>query len=313
LKPLIVLYYHRILPFEGYDIDVNTFRWQLSFLKKQFDIVGPEVLYDLKKGKSLKRSSVLLTFDDGFLDNFVYAYPILKEFSAKALIFIITSKVRENGISKTIENSTDNLFMPAMEENALKRSLYKGDLSEFLSWDELKIMKDSGVFEIGSHSHNHVKVFNSDKKIGEYKIDSRVHWSYEFALGRKPKVGDPIYPMKSYLATRRFFKGKWEEKEDYLKRVEEDLKTSKELIKKHLGFDTPFFSWPWGEFSKKSLEIAKKVGFEFCFTTQKKAFFKDNFCMIGRIHAPKNKTAFVRKLLSNKYYLTAKIYAAMHK
>lgn len=341
MKPLIVLYYHRILPFKGYDVDVDTLRWQLSFLKEHFDIVSPEVLFDLKRGIDLKRPSVLLTFDDGFLDNYVYAYPILEELKLKALIFVITSKITNRDAEKTLKDGKNGLFVPKKEETALYDSL-NGDFSEFLSWDELKIMERS--FVIGSHSDSHVKVFSSDRVIGIWKRPSDAHWSYEYALGRKPLEGYPIFEMKGSLSARRFYpdgdfldkirdmyleckdeeetvkranvlgnKGHFESVEEFRDRVYEDLKGSKDAIKKNLGVTTPFLSWPWGEYCEDSLEIAKDLGFEFCFTTEKSAFFGNDFCNIGRIKATQSRFAFKRKILLNSGSLLARMYSLWHR
>ncbi|AEA33980.1 polysaccharide deacetylase [Hippea maritima DSM 10411] len=336
-----MLYYHRILPFKGYDIDVETFEWQLSFLRKHFDVVGPEVLFDLKKGFRLKKTSVLLTFDDGFLDNFVYAYPILEEFGFKALLFVITSKITHRKPLKTVKDS-QGAFVPKREETALYDSL-NGDKSEFLSWKELKILSDSGVFSIGSHSDSHVKVFIGDRAKAIWHDNTSAHWSYEYALGRKAKEGYPIFEMRSSLGGRRFYpsdefigkvrdlylkygdekrvldevnsikdKGYFESKDEFKYRVRADLEKSKLAIKENLGINTPFFSFPWGEYCKESVDIAKDLGFEFCFTTKKSAFFGNDFLKIGRINVSKDKNRFKRKLLSNKNPLVARMYALWH-
>ncbi len=343
MKPLIVLYYHRILPFKGYDIDVDTFRWQLSFLKKHFDVVAPEVLFDLKKGVKLKRPSVLLTFDDGFLDNYVYAYPILEELKLKALIFVITSKIKDRNPKKTLKDGKDDLFLPKREETALLDSLH-GDFSEFLSWNELKIMEKSSVFIAGSHSDNHVRVFSSDKIIGVWKRPSDAHWSYEYALGKKPLEGYPIFKMKSSLSARRFYpdgdfldkvrkmyleckdeketierakalknRGYFESDREFRDRIYRDLKNSREAVKKKLSIETPFLSWPWGEYCEESIGIAEDLGFEFYFTIKKSAFFGKDFCKIGRIKAVQSRSSFKRKLILNKGMLPAKVYAIWHR
>jgi len=343
LKPLIVLYYHRVLPFKGYDIDMGGFEWGLSFLKRRFDVVPPEILFDLRKGFKLKKTSVLLTFDDGFLDNYVYAFPILESFGLRALLFVITSKITHRNPNKTIVETDRNVFIPGIDETALYDST-KGNLSEFLSWEELKIMKSNKTFEIGSHSHSHMKVFISDKVEGIWKDKTSTHWSYEYALSGEPKVGYPIFPMGSELSYKRFYpkrefletvralylecrdeketiekankikdKGYFETEEEYKRRITENLKNSKLLISENLGFNTPFLSWPWGEYSKTSTEIARELGFEFCFTTEKRAFFDKDFCRIGRLKAPENRASFRRKLYLNSSLLTAKVYKLWHR
>lgn len=344
MKPLIVLYYHRILPFKGYDIDISTFEWQLSFLKKHFDIVGAEVFEKIENGEKLKKSSVLITFDDGYADNYVYAYPILKKYGAKALIFIPTSKITHSQKRKTLfdywnkELDASCLYTPDKQEKALLNSL-NGDLSEFLYWEEVEEMVSSGVFDVGSHGHIHAKVFSSDKVVGIYAKD-RVHWSFVYANDNDLRRGVPVFEMKSSLACQKFtpseefkqycidsyindkqnfhtdklnnYQNKGEYESNFKKRIASELETSKELIMKNLGIDTKFLSWPWGEYCDTGIEIAKSLGFRFCFTTKKSAFLNDDFCKIGRIKSPERKMRFVRKMLLNSNTFFAKIYKKTH-
>lgn len=71
-------------------------------------------------------NSVIVTFDDGYLSNYEYAYPILKELGMKAAIFVVTGTV-----GKT-----------------------PGEYPHF-NWKQAREMSDSGVIEIGTHTHSH--------------------------------------------------------------------------------------------------------------------------------------------------------------
>ena len=357
MNPLIVLYYHRILPFKGYDVDIETFERQLFYIKKRFDIVGTDALIDVLGGKSLKKPSVLITFDDGFLDNFVYAYPLLKRYSAKAVIFIATSKVQNGGrIRKTLDDywsgktELKEIFVPNKKETALYDSL-NGDFSEFLNWDELNIMKDSGIFKIGSHGHIHSKIFSSSKVCDFYHKDATIHWSFIYANNGDLNVGSPIFEMKSSLAAKKFIpsddfkcivkdafnkaykkskdynvakkstlaiigkykdRGFFENSDDFESRVFNEMVLSKKLIKEHLNIDTKLLSWPWGEFSNESLKLAKKAGFEYCFSTKKDFVRSTHRCKIGRIKASGNKNRFEKRLFIYSKPVLANIYNRFH-
>lgn len=70
-------------------MDVLTFKEQISFLKENFNVVEMEQVLDALDGKcELKKNACLLTFDDGYIDNFTYAFPILEENGLQGSFFI---------------------------------------------------------------------------------------------------------------------------------------------------------------------------------------------------------------------------------
>ena len=59
-------------------LDINLFRQQIEFFKANFNVVRMEQIIDAVKGRSdLPENAMLLTFDDGYIDNYTYAFPIL--------------------------------------------------------------------------------------------------------------------------------------------------------------------------------------------------------------------------------------------
>ena len=100
---LTVLTYHRIgakapsglLDQEVMEAEPDVFDRQIAFLSRSFDIIGMDDLTASLEGKSLPPSPLLLTFDDGYLDNYQVALPILKKHGARATFFIATSYIDE--------------------------------------------------------------------------------------------------------------------------------------------------------------------------------------------------------------------------
>ena len=106
---------------DGLAISEEIFRRQMRFLKDhRYNVVSLEALADLiRAGKKIPARTVAITFDDGYADNYKYAFPILKEYNFPATIFIITNEVG---------------------------TPYR------LSWKEIKTMRDSGLITFGSHA-----------------------------------------------------------------------------------------------------------------------------------------------------------------
>ena len=85
-----VLMYHHVLKRGGFIASsAEDFALQMRFLAEagyKTLTMGEFIAY--KKGQlAVPKKSVLITFDDGWKDNYVYAYPILREFGLRATIF----------------------------------------------------------------------------------------------------------------------------------------------------------------------------------------------------------------------------------
>ena len=70
-------------------LDIGLFRKQLEFFKDNFNVVHMEQVIEALKGDSkLPENALLLTFDDGYVDNFIFALPLLEEFGFQGSFFI---------------------------------------------------------------------------------------------------------------------------------------------------------------------------------------------------------------------------------
>ena len=70
-------------------MDIPLFRKQMEFFKANFNVVRMEQVIDaVKNGTKLPEKALLLTFDDGYADNYTYALPILEEFGFQGSFFI---------------------------------------------------------------------------------------------------------------------------------------------------------------------------------------------------------------------------------
>lgn len=92
---VLTLYYHRIntVSFDYNLLCVSPikFRQQMLYLKRNYRIVRFE-----DNWKELDTDAVVVTFDDGYLDNLRYALPILEELEIPATIFISTGTMEQN-------------------------------------------------------------------------------------------------------------------------------------------------------------------------------------------------------------------------
>lgn len=58
-------------------LDSSLFRQQIEYMRNNFNVVTMEQVIDAVEGKSmLPENALLLTFDDGYIDNYTYALPV---------------------------------------------------------------------------------------------------------------------------------------------------------------------------------------------------------------------------------------------
>lgn len=115
-------------------ITTDNFKEHLDYLKNNnYKTLTMDEFYNWKIGNlNLPYKSVLITFDDGFLSNYEYAFKLLKEYNMNATIFVVGS---------FIDNSTTNEW--------------NGNIKTYMTKDILENLKNEYPnIEIYSHSYN---------------------------------------------------------------------------------------------------------------------------------------------------------------
>lgn len=131
----LILIYHKVSDEAGkYSVSPQIFEDQMKFLKKKFKILR---LDDISNIWNLTGKKIIITFDDGYDDNYHNAFRIAKKFSLPIHIFLITSRI--NG-------------------------------KEYLTWKQIKDMQTSGLVVFGNHSRNHLILSDLDTKRVKHEI-----------------------------------------------------------------------------------------------------------------------------------------------
>lgn len=193
IKPIkiAVIMYHGLIKDKSaqnqYMIDPKYFEEDLKYLNENgYHTIFAEQLTDFfEKGKELPKNPVILTFDDGYYNNYFYAYPILKKYNCKAIISPI-------GITADDAQKEKN----------------KSPYYSQCGWKELREMSDSGLVEIQNHTYNlhklngdrqgaSIKSGESEKEYKEMLSNDLIKFSEKMYanLGKKPCVF--VYPFGS--------------------------------------------------------------------------------------------------------------------
>ncbi len=103
-----IMMYHHVKnadPKRQDTVSPERFEWHMAYLKKHhFNVLPLSALVQIiKQGKPLPRKSVVITFDDGYVDNYQHAFSILKKYGFPATIFVITDVVNTEGYLSTAQ------------------------------------------------------------------------------------------------------------------------------------------------------------------------------------------------------------------
>ncbi|WP_110953439.1 polysaccharide deacetylase family protein [Anaerosinus massiliensis] len=161
-----VLNYHQInnLDHNPLTLSDSEFEAQIKYLAEEgYTTITPEQLSDyLATGKELPPNPILITFDDGYKDNFQVAYPILQKYDFTATIFLISDFV--------------------------------GTYDRYLTWNQVKEMSANG-FSFQSHTLSHIPLTQcSDTELQNQLAKSKE--ALEWHLSKK--IEYIAYPCGSY-------------------------------------------------------------------------------------------------------------------
>jgi Polysaccharide deacetylase len=163
LPDIPVVCYHSIGPLaknwnRNYlTLEPEFFEDQLKYFKKNFKTIFLREFWEMRNNlRPVNKNALVITIDDGFLDNWIWAFPLLKKYQVKATIFVCPEFIdREEVIRPNLENYWNN----KVGINDLMKWGY-------LSWPELRKMIASGWIDIQSHTMSHTKYTVSDKLTG---------------------------------------------------------------------------------------------------------------------------------------------------
>jgi len=162
---VMVLNYHKVdNVHNSLSVPPAEFDAQMAFLRDNgYHTVTPDELYDSLSGNAeLPENPVLITFDDGYLDNYKNAFPILQKYGFKATVFVISD--------------------------------FLGKYPDYFNWDQAREMNAAGI-DIQSHTVNHRSMtdLTDDELVAELVESKR---KIEAELGHE--IGFMAYPTGTY-------------------------------------------------------------------------------------------------------------------
>jgi peptidoglycan/xylan/chitin deacetylase (PgdA/CDA1 family) len=167
VSPVPVFMYHHVNPNAGDLVTVTpeVFEGQMRRLRDGgYRSLTPDDLVEHLQGGAVPRKSVAVTFDDGWLDNYLFAFPVLRKYGVRATIFLVTSRVDRASTGGREAGS----FVPTHRESKLL-ALTGEAHRVVLNWDHVREMAESGLVEFFSHTMTHARcdTLSPDGLVGE--------------------------------------------------------------------------------------------------------------------------------------------------
>ncbi len=280
---VLCLMYHSVDNEKGKGgIFVNEFEEHIKWIKdkKTFKM---EELKNLNY--TLPKNSILITFDDGYKNNYTLAFPILKKYNMKATIFLNTKFIGKDEF--------------------------------YLNWDEIKEMYESGLVDFQLHTHSHQLTIKDISVLDFYDEESSPYFkresynlffegNYDEKKDKEKLYGLPVFKLRSKISIagykpKKDFLKKYQnikqlqkfnknEKKDFLnklfkekqneffdkvsekqfrKTVEFEILENKKIIEKNLGKTPDCLAYPWGHRYNGNREDIRKLGVDVFITTRK--------------------------------------------
>ena len=164
----VVMYHHVSSSGGPLTISPENFESQIKWLAiNGYVTLTADEFARFLRGAPMPHRSVLLTFDDGYLDNYVHAHPILLRYGLNAVMFLVTGRVHD-GAFRAIDTLRAE---PARTHQACEHLLCNGRADEVtVRWSEVEVMRAAGTFEFHSHTHSHLRWDRlCDDGIGKYQ------------------------------------------------------------------------------------------------------------------------------------------------
>jgi peptidoglycan/xylan/chitin deacetylase (PgdA/CDA1 family) len=244
-----------------------------------------------------EEKTIFLTFDDGYLDNWVYAYPVLAKYGLKGTVFINPEFV-----------DPSDLLRPNLED-VWNHQADPGQLQTlgFLNWKEIRKLDSTGILDVQSHSMSHNYYFRSDRIVDLYRGQWDYHWLPWITHPERKHLwlnedqrdlverGYPVFEYGRALGVRRYFPderiigmgiglasdgsmqpsgmvrslqrelenypGRYETDEEMTARFRYEIEGSKAILEERLSKRVDYLCWPGGGYREESLQIAVEAGY----------------------------------------------------
>jgi peptidoglycan/xylan/chitin deacetylase (PgdA/CDA1 family) len=257
-----ILYGHRVaIGDEGYlqGLEPAWLEQQLTYLTRHYEVISLGALVEcFEQGRKVPRRTVVLTFDDGFRDNFEIALPILRNFGVPATIFVVTGSLSSGELPWS---QRLGFVFQRTEQLEVSHAILGTEPIAVAGHTERRRAYAKAKAAIAGLPRT-----DRDRIIGE--------------LAASLSVSPPLDRMMTWTDAREALAAGYEigahtYSHALLGRVsaveaDREMRRSLEDLREHLGVTAPHFCFPAGSLSAQLLAHARTVGFRSSFVPRQR-------------------------------------------
>lgn len=259
----------------GLVVSAETFREHCRILKENFDVVTlDEAAEFLERGEFSHQPKAVITFDDGYADNYELAFPILRELDLPATIFLPTMLVGQS--EPLAHDKAFWLAKNAIAENVDFRAVFRnagvGEANLPDASADVLDLTDRIVYLPATRRDEIIAAFEEKLSITEYPQEYKLlNWDQVREMKRRGiAFGDhtathPVLPLEDESAFAA------------------EIFESKRVLERELGADVTTFAYPNGRYNAVIRNAIVEAGYRVGVTTDKHVNkFGDDLFALGR-------------------------------
>ncbi len=266
-KKFIILNYHGVVPNPNTSISVNhksviEFEKEIKYFRKYFQIIHLEELMQKHQNKTFGKNKYLaITFDDGYENNYKFAYPILKKYKIPATIFIVSENIDSNepiwydviDVLKEHISNTEN-------RESINKILTKYNLHLNQNWNasDLKNSLKKTVPSIKKNIINDIIKMQSIPK--DAFSGNEEYWKIINSKQIKEMVESGLISFQSHTHTHPNLD------EIPADITSNEIATSKNIIQSITGVDVNSIAFPDGAYNDEVKKICYLSGYSYCYS-----------------------------------------------
>lgn len=221
-------------------VSTENFEKQIKYLSAKKKVVSlDELVTNIQKGIKIPKGSVVVTFDDGYKDNYLNAYPILKKYNIPATTFLATNYIDSNNMKwddelsyKIKTSKCESLILKTA--NSMRYNLKGKKGKEKVINDLIKLLFESSNKKREEHLlelHNNLNV-----KLPEQAAkNTMLSWENVRTMAHESNISFGTHTCSHNKLTNIS-----------LEEAREEIAKSKQIIENEIGEKISFFSYPYG-------------------------------------------------------------------